>query len=118
MCGVNDLCGTDGSEVAVALVGEYEGVLADNTLCAGCNCGSTAVCGFVHIAVKVIICKNGASDRSNADDLAFLDDAFLFELFNGLCYQAVDNAVVAAGAVMELLIGKELGSFKYYGHFT
>ena len=115
---MNDLSGTDGSEVAVALVGEYEGVLADDALCAGCACGCTAVSGFVHIAVKVIICKYGAANRCYADDLTFFDNAFLDELINGLSYQTVDNAVVAAGAVVESLVGKEFGFLKYYGHFT
>ena len=72
VCSMDDLSSTDGSEVAVALVGEYEGILADNALCAGCNCGCAAVCGFVHIAVKVIICKYGAADRCYADDLTLL----------------------------------------------
>ena len=104
---MNDLSGADGREVAVALVGEDEGVLADDALGAGGDCGCTAVSGFVHIAVEVIIRKDGAADRRDADDLAVQ-----VHLVDDLGHQAVNDAVVAAGAVMELLIGEQLCLFE------
>ena len=74
--------------------------------------------GLVHITVEVVICEDGASDRGYAHHIAGFQLAFLDQLVDALRDQAVDNAVVASGAVMELLIGKKLGSLKYYGHFT
>ena len=114
---MDDFGGTDGGQVAVALISEDQRTGA-GTLGTGGNCGSTAVGGFIHIAVEVVICKDGASDRGHAHDVAGFQLAFLDQLVDALRDQAVDNAVIAAGAVMELLIGKKLGFLKYNGHFT
>ena len=115
--GVDDLGGADGGQVAVTLIGKDQRTGA-GTLGTGCDCRSTAVGGFIHIAVEVVIRKDRASDRGHAHDVAGFQLAFLDQLVDALCDQAVDNAVVAAGAVMELLIGKKLGFLKYDGHFT
>lgn len=58
---------------------------------------------FQHIAVKVIIGKDGAADGSHAYNIAFQ-----IHLFNGLGNQAVYDAVVAAGAVMDCLSVRSL----------
>ena len=66
--GVDYLVRADGGEVAVALVGEHAGVGVDS-LDAGGDGGSPAVRGLVHIAVEVVIRKDGAADRRDADDV-------------------------------------------------
>ena len=47
--GVDNLGGADGSQVAVALIGEYQSI-GVCPLHAGGNCGSAAVGGLQHIA--------------------------------------------------------------------
>ena len=104
---MDDLGGADGGQVAVALIGEHHGVGPHGALDAGGHGGGTAVCGFVHVAVEVIIGKHGAAHGGHADDLAVQ-----VHLVDDLGHQAVNDAVVAAGAVMELLIGEQLRLFK------
>ena len=107
---MNDLSGTDGGQVAIALIREHQAILG-STLNAGGNCGSTAVSCLIHIAVEVVIGKHGATHRGDADNFAvqihFVDD---------LGHQTVDDTVVAAGAVMELLVSQILGLFKQNSH--
>jgi hypothetical protein len=70
------------------------------------------VSGLVHIAVEILICENGAADRSYAGYVA-VNYTFLLQLVDALGNQAVYYAVVAAGAVVELLIGQVFGSLEY-----
>ena len=110
MRGVNDLGSTDGGKVAVALIGEDQSV-GLYALDAGCDCGGAAMRGLVHVAVEILICEDGATDRRDADDVAVK-----LQLIDSFRHQAMDNAVVAAGAVMERLVSQQTGFFKYYGH--
>ena len=96
---MNNLSGTDGSQVAVALIGEYGGAFGGYALNTGGYSGSTAVGGFVHIACEVVISKYGAADGGNANGGA--DNAQLFQSF---CNQLMGYAMGAAGAVMEFFI--------------
>ena len=68
--GVNDLRGTDRRQVTVALIGEYQSVLADGALDTGGNSGCAAVGSLVHIAVEIVVGKHGAADRGHTDHLA------------------------------------------------
>ena len=68
--GMNGFAHTDGSEVAVALVGEYD-FAGIGTFNAGCNSRSSAVCGFDHINGEVIISHNGTANGSNTNGSAF-----------------------------------------------
>ena len=111
MGGVNDLGGTDGGQIAVALIGEHQSVLAHGALDAGGHCGSAAMSGLVHVAVEVVIGKHGTADGGYTDDLAIQ-----VHLIDDLGHQTVNNTVVAAGAVMELLVTQQLCLFKQYSH--
>ena len=99
------------SQIAVALISEHQRVLADGALDAGGDSGSAAVRGLVHIAVEVVIGKHGAAHGSHTDDLAVQ-----MHLVDDLGHQTVNDTVVAAGAVMELLVGQQLCLLKQYSH--
>ena len=111
------LGGADGGQVAVALIGEDQGV-GLGALDAGGDSGSAAVGGLKHIAIKIVIGEDGAADRGHTDDVAGLELAFLDQLVYALGHQTVDDAVVAARAVVELLVGQQLSFFKDYRHLT
>ena len=85
--------------------------LADGTLDAGGHSGSAAVGGLVHIAVEVVIGEHGAAHGGHADHLAVQ-----VHLVDDLGHQTVDDTVVAAGAIMELLVSEQLGLFEQYSH--
>ena len=70
---------------------------------------------LVHIAVKIIVSKHGAANGSHADDLA-VQVQLIAQFVDDLGHQTVDDTVVAAGAVMELLVGQILGLFKQNSH--
>ena len=99
---MGDFRGADGGQVAVALVGEDDVVRID-PLAAGGDGGRAAVGRFHHIAVEVVIGKDSAADRRDADGF-FLHA----ELVNRFGYETMDDAVGAAGAVMQGLIGQQL----------
>ena len=82
-------------------------VSGHGALDAGSHGGGAAVSGFVHVAVEVVIGKHGTAHGGHADDFAVQ-----VHLVDDLGHQAVNDAVVAAGAVMELLIGEQLRLFK------
>ena len=107
---MNGFAHTDGSKVAVALVGEYD-FAGIGTFNAGCNSRSSAVCGFDHINGEVIISHNGTANRSDTNGSAF-DSEFV----NNFRNKAVNNAVGAAGAVMKNVIGKGFGFIKNNCH--
>ena len=114
MGSVNDLSGTDGGQVAVALIGEDQTILG-GTLDTGSDSGSAAMGSLVHIAVKIIVGKHRAANGSHADDLA-VQVQLIAQFVDDLGHQTVDDTVVAAGAVMELLVGQILGLFKQNSH--
>ena len=111
MGGVDDLGGADGGEVTVALVGKDHRVLADGALDASGDSGGAAVRGLVHVAVEVVIREHGAAHGGHADHFAVE-----LHLVDDLRDKTVDDAVVAAGAVMELLVGQQFGLFKQNSH--
>ena len=110
---MNDLSGTDRSQVAVALIGEHHGVVTNGTLDAGSNSGCTTVSGLVHIAVKIIVGKHGAANGGNTDNLALQ-----VHLVQDLGHQTVDDTMMTTGAVMELLVGQKLSLFEQNCHLT
>ena len=91
-----------------SLIGEHQGIRL-GALYAGCHSRGAAVSGFKHIHVKVIIGKNRAAHGSHTHYICTHAG-----LFKSLCYQTVDYAVVAAGAIVEGLVGKVTCFFKYY----
>ena len=82
---------------------------ADGTLYTGCNRRCTAVRSLDHIAVKIIISHNRASNGSNTDGSAL--DA---KLINDLGNQTVNDTVGTTGAVMEGCVGQRMGFIKYF----
>ena len=108
--GMDGLSHTDGSQVTVTLIGEHD-VLRAAALDAGGSSGGSAVGSFDHIAVKVVVSHDCAANGSNTDGLTL--DA---QLVDDLRHQAMDNAVGAAGAVMQRNICQRLGFFKYNSH--
>ena len=60
--------------------------------------------GLDHVAGEVVVGHNCAADGGHADGLA-LDT----QLVNGFGHQAVDDAVGAAGAVMQRRISQRMG---------
>ena len=109
------LGGADRGQVAVALIGEDQRAGA-GALGAGGDSRGTAVGGLVHVAVEIVIRKDRTADRRNAHDVSGLELALLDQLVDALGDQAVDDAVVAAGAIVELLVGQELGFLKDNRH--
>ena len=69
--------------------------------------------GLEHVAVEVVVSEHGASDGGDADDVVLQA-----ELFYSFSDQAMRYTVVAAGAIVERLIGKQLGLLKYNGHYS
>ena len=109
---MDDLGGADGRQVAVALIGEHR-LGGMGALDAGGHSGSTAVGSLLHIAVEILVGKDGAADGAHTDGLVqqahFLQD---------LGYQLMYDAVVAARAVMEFGIRQALGLLIYDCHIT
>ena len=84
----------DGRQVAIALVGEYDGFVA-GTADAGAHCRSTAV-GYLDVAaVEVVVGEDGTADRTD-HHRSFLDA----QVDEGLRDQLVQHPMAAAGAVM------------------
>ena len=69
--------------------------------------------GFQHIAVEVIVGKDGAAHGAYADGL--IQKIQLHQRFG---YQLVDDAVVAAGAVVDFRIRETLGFLIDDRHIT
>ena len=69
--------------------------------------------GFLHIAVEILIGKDGAANRADAD--GFIQQAHFLQ---DLGYQFMYDAVVAARAVMEFGIRQALGLLIYDCHIT
>ena len=105
------LGGADGGEVAVALIGKDDAV-GQGALEARGDSRRAAVWGLHHIAGKVIVIHNGAADRGDAHGLIGH-----IQLVEHLGHQTVNNAVGAAGAVVERDIRQRLGSVKHNSHY-
>ena len=84
----------NGSQVAIALVGEDDAV-RQRALNAGCHGWGAPVRGFHKVKSEVIVGKHRAADRRDAD--AMLQLAHFFQHFRD---KAVRHPVRAAGAVM------------------
>ena len=67
--------------------------------------------GLAGVHVKVVVSQHRAARRGNPDG-AFLD-AQLVDYFG---HQAVDDAVPAAGAIVEQVVLQALGRFEYFFH--
>ena len=109
---MDDLGGADGGQVAVALIGEDD-LVRMHALGAGGHRRGAAMGGLVHIAVEVVIGKHGAADRGDANDVLLLE-----LLREHLGHQTVDDAVGAAGAVVERRIREELGALEDGRHYN
>ena len=108
---MDDFSHTDTGEVAVALIGENGGVLVDALYCA-CNCGGTTVSGFLHVAVKVIVSENTATDGSDTYDV--IDEAELFYRFGD---KFVSNTVSTTRAIVQRGVGQHSGFFINSCHY-
>jgi hypothetical protein len=104
---VDHLAAADGGEVAVALVGEDDGV-RQHALDAGGDAGRAPVRRLHHVAQEVVVGEHGATDGRDSDGA--LDDAQLVNRFRD---QAVDDAVHAARAVVHALLGQALRMAEY-----
>ena len=104
------LAEADGREVAVALIGEDD-VVRQRPLHTRRDCGRTSMRRLDHVTGKVVIGQHGTADRRNADRPAL--DA---ERVDRLGDEPMDDAMRAAGAVVEYGIGQRLRFFKYNSH--
>ena len=118
---MDSLSRTDASQVTIALIGEHQVVGVEALGCAGYG-WRTAVSGLNPVDIYVVVCKNGAAHRTDADG-AFRQSHLLDYLGNEL----VHNAVTAAWAVMHgrvvqkrgLLIDEGCCLYKFFAcHFT
>ena len=107
---MNDLSGTDGCEVAVTLIGEYDPV-GIGTLYACSDSGSAAVSRFYAVKVEILITEYCAADGNDGNG-AILNA----KLFNDLGYEPMNDTMTAAGAVMQYGIGQNRGFLKYSLH--
>ena len=87
------------SKVTVTLIRKYD-VIGAAALNTRCDCGRSSVRSFYHIARKIIVRHNGTAYGCNAYCLTLN-----IKLIHNLCYEAVDYAVRATGAIMKGRIG-------------
>jgi hypothetical protein len=95
--GVDDFGGADGSEVAVALIGDDDFVGAGSLDCGGR--GGAAVRHLDVANVEVIIGEHGAADGTDEDGAVLQA-----QVGDGFGNQLVRNAVTAARAVVRLVL--------------
>ena len=107
---VDRLGGADGGQVAVALVGEDD-VIGAGALQAGSHSLGASMGGLHHIAGEVIVAHDRAAHRGHAHGLAFHT-----QLLQGLGHQAVDDAVGAAGTVVQGRVSEGRRFLKYNSH--
>jgi prepilin-type processing-associated H-X9-DG protein len=84
-------------------------VLGIGALNTGSYSRCTSVCCLDHIAGKIVVRHNGASNGSYADGLSF--DA---QFIDYLSHQAVYDTVGTAGTIMHRRICQRMGFIKYY----
>ena len=106
------LCGTNGSQVAVALIGE-DHLIRIGSLDTSGNCRRSAVRCLDDIAAKIVIGHNGTSYRNNADGLALNT-----HLVNDLADQTVYNSVAASRTKVRRHIQQRLRMIKYNSHYS
>ena len=99
--GVDDLGRPDRGQVAVALVGEDEGVRADPAH-AGRDRRRAAVRRLDEVDRQVVVREDAAADRRDPDGRRAE-----VQLVEQLGDEAVDDAVTAAGAVVRRPVGSE-----------
>ncbi len=93
---VDDFRCSDGGQVPVTLVGKDRAIGKD-ALDPGCDSGCPAVGGLVHVAIEVIVGKNGATNGSDTDGVSKY-----VKLHQGFSDQLMNDAVGAAGTVVHL----------------
>ena len=103
---VHDLGHADGSQVAVALVAEHEGVLSGVFGARG-HGGRAAVRGFHAVHLQVVVNKHRAAHGTNADGL--VQQAHFHQAFR---HQAVRDAVMAARAIVRGPVDLPLAQIK------
>ena len=108
---MDDLGSADGGQVAVTLIGKDDGARVGRAADAGGDGGRSAVGSLVHVAVEVVVGKDGAADRRNADGA--VEDVHLVER---LRHELMDDAVGTAGAVMQLGVRQAVGFLIYDCH--
>ena len=99
------LGGTDGRQVAVALVCE-DHLLGVQTLHGGSHCECAAVCCLYPVDVDVVVGEYRATYGRDADRL--VAHAQLVDYFGN---ELVDRTVTTAGAVVHDVVGDELRFF-------
>jgi len=107
---MDDLGGTDGSQVTIALVGEDQIVRVD-TLDAGGNSRSPAMGRLDHVTGKILVIVVGATDWRDTD--CRIQNA---HLDHDLGDQAMDDAMRTAGTIMERLVSQACGAGKDLFH--
>ena len=110
--GVDDFRHTDGREVTVSLISKDD-VVGIGEFDTRSHRGGSAVRGFLHIAVEILVRKHGAPDGRYTDDLAFEP-----EFFERLGNKSVGYAVSAPRAIMQRSVGEHLGFLEYDCHIT
>ena len=109
---MNNLRRADGGKVPVPLIGEHR-LGGMGALDARGHGRGTAVGGLQHVTVEVLKGKDGAPHGTYADGLVQKS-----QLYQRLGDELVNNAVVAAGAVVQLGVRQALGFFIYNRHIT
>ena len=100
----------DGREISVALVGKND-IIRKRALDARRDRGSASVGRLDHIAGKIVIRKDGTSDRSDSDRFSL--DAQFVDAFRD---KAVHDTVRAAGTIMQDSVRQGF-RFVKYDHF-
>ena len=91
---LDGLVQANGSQIAVSLIGDDNGVvLSPGYACS--NSRSAAMSGLYVTAVQIVVGENGAAHRTDHD--APILDA---QVRHGLAYELMQNAVSATGTVM------------------
>jgi hypothetical protein len=97
---MDGLSRSDGSEVAIALIGE-DIFVRKHSLYPGGHSGRTAMSGLLHINVHVMISENSAAHRRHANRLT-LDAELVYNFHQNL----VDYAMTAPGTIVHSSIGE------------
>jgi hypothetical protein len=97
---------TDCGKVPVTLVCENN-IFGVGSLNPGGNGGSPAMCRFLHIAVKIIVCKNRTAYGCNPDGISLHA-----KLIDYLCNKAMYYTVGTAGAIMKRSVRQRFWSLK------
>ena len=69
--------------------------------------------GFQHVAAEVVVGEDRAAYRADADGVVQQS-----QFHQGFGHQLMDNAVIAAGAVVQFTVGQSGGLLIYNRHVT